>query len=496
MSSFLDNPILIIALLLVIGVVSTRFSSKLGVPSLVLFIAIGTFLTEIIYYDDMELTQTLGMMALVVILFEGGLQTNISTLKKVVTPAILLATVGVLLTSVILGLFAYLILELDLLTAMLLGAIVGSTDAAAVFAVFGSKNIKNKLSSTLEAESGTNDPMAVFLTVTIISIIEMSTNPNIFILVLSFFWQMGMGLLVGFIIAKIAAYVINKINLEASGLYPVLSLAFAMLSYGISDLVNASGLLAVYVMAVIMGNSSLTYKHSILRFNEGLAWMMQIVMFMMLGLLAFPNQFLNYALEGIILALALMFIARPVGVFLTLLASRYNLQEKVFLSWAGLRGSVPIVLATYPLVSGIENGYLIFNVVFFIVIFSALLQGSTIIPVARWLDFDEGKVYTPAYSVELLALGETNNEINGIGLPEASYHNDVKITNLDLPTDVLIIAIIRDEELITPNGETPLKSKDFIYVMMPRKLREQTESYFSKTTEPSADKRRTEKKKK
>ncbi len=479
----IDYPVLLIAILLILGVVMTRFSSRLGVPSLVLFIIIGILLNQIIYYDNVELTQLIGMMALVVILFEGGLQTNIMTIRKVAAPAVLLATIGVLLTSLILGIFAYFILGLDMMTSMLLGAIVGSTDAAAVFAVFGSKNIKEKLSSTIEAESGTNDPMAVFLTVTIISIIEMPGDNNVFLLFLSFFWQMGVGLLAAIIIGRLAVFVINRIDLEASGLYPVLSLGFAMLAFGVTEVIGASGLLAVYIMAVLMGNRPLTYKHSILRFNEGLAWMMQIVMFIMLGLLAFPEELLNYTFQGILMALILMFIARPIGVFLTLIASKYDFKEKVFISWAGLRGSVPIVLATYPLVSDIDNGYLVFNVVFFIVLFSALLQGSTITPVARWLGFDEGETDSPAYSVELLALGQTQNDIYGIELPSQSAHENVKIKDLDLPTDVLVIAIIRDDELITPNGDTAMHSEDFIYVMMPRKLRERTEAYFSKQRE-------------
>lgn len=491
MSMLLDSPIMMIAILLIAGVVMTRFSSRLGVPSLVLFILIGLLLNEFIYYDNVELTQLIGMLALVVILFEGGIQTNIMTIKKVAAPAILLATVGVVLTSIILGLFAYLILDLDFITSLLLGAIVGSTDAAAVFAVFGSKNIKEKLSSTLETESGTNDPMAVFLTVTIISIIEMPGNPNVLALIATFFWQMGLGLVIGLVIGKAAVFTINKINLEASGLYPVLSLGFAMLAFGFTELIGASGLLGVYVMAVWMGNQSLVYKHSILRFNEGLAWMMQIIMFIMLGLLAFPEEFLNYTFEGVLMALILMFIARPIGVFLTLILSKFDIKEKIFLSWAGLRGSVPIVLATYPLVHDIENGYMVFNIVFFIVIFSALLQGSTITPVARWLGFDEGEDHTPAYSVELLALGQTQNDIYGIELPTNSAHNNIKIKDLDLPTDILVIAIIRDEELITPNGETQMFSSDFIYVMMPRKAREKTEAYFSKPKKPAETKKKT-----
>lgn len=481
MSFFLDQPILLIAVLLISGVMMTRFASGLGVPSLVLFIIIGLLLNQIIYYDNAQLTQTIGMAALVVILFEGGLQTNISRIRKVAVPALLLATIGVLLTSFILGIFAYFILDLDLMTAFLLGAIVGSTDAAAVFAAFGSKSIKEKLSSTLETESGTNDPMAVFLTVTIISIIEMPGGTNVLSLILTFFWQMGAGLAAGILIGKIGISAINKISLEASGLYPVLSLGFAMFAFGITEFAEASGLLAVYVMAVFMGNRSLTYKYSILRFNEGLAWTMQIVMFIMLGLLAFPEEFFNYAFEGILMALILMFIARPIGVFLTLVFSRFNFREKLFLSWAGLRGSVPIVLATYPLVDEIEHGYMIFNIVFFIVIFSALLQGSTITPVAKWLGFEKDESESPSHSTELLTLGQTKNDIYGIELPKNYAYEDVKIRDLDLSENIQIIAVLRENVLITPDGDTRMHSDDFIYVMMPRRLRKEAEEYFGRS---------------
>ncbi|WP_052747298.1 potassium/proton antiporter [Salinicoccus sediminis] len=486
MSFMLDHPILLIAVLLIAGVVMTRFASGIGVPSLVLFIIIGMLLNQIIYYDNVQLTQTIGMIALTIILFEGGLQTKISNITKVAAPALLLATVGVLLTSFTLGIFAYFILDMELMTAFLLGAIVGSTDAAAVFAAFGSKSIKDKLASTLETESGTNDPMAVFLTVTIISVIQMPGETNVLILILTFFWQMGAGLAAGLLIGMAGIYAINKVSLESSGLYPVLSLGFAMFAFGITELAGASGLLAVYVMAVFMGNRSLTYKYSILRFSEGLAWTMQIVMFMMLGLLAFPEESLNYAFEGILMALILMFIARPAGVFLTLLASRFNFKEKLFLSWAGLRGSVPIVLATYPLVDDIENGYMIFNIVFFIVMFSALLQGSTITPAARWLGFEKDGGAMPE-SMELLTLGESRKDIYGIRLPEGSAHSGTAPEDLDLSANIQLIGVLRNDELITPGQGASLQADDFIYVIMPRRLRGETEEYLGRTAEQETD---------
>lgn len=472
-----DNSIFLFSVLLMIGVLTTKFSSRIGLPSLVFFIVVGMVLSQFIYYDNAYLTQLFGILALIVILFEGGLQTKWTNVRPVIGPSVSLATLGVILTTVVIGVFAKYILGLSWLEGMLFGAIVGSTDAAAVFAVLGNKNIRQSLTSTLEAESGTNDPMAVFLTISLIQLIQVPDS-SLLILILSFFWQMLLGLVMGLFLGKVAVWSINKINLDSSGLYPVLSLALAIFAYSSTALLNGSGLLAVYVMAVLMGNSDLTYRHSIFRFNEGFAWMMQILMFILLGLLVFPNELLNIVWQGLVLSALLMFVARPIGVFISTAFMRFSLREKIFISWAGLRGAVPIVLATYPLISNLERGQLLFDVVFFIVLTSALIQGITISPLANKLGLSGGKKATIPHTLELVSMGKTNTEIIEIQVEEKAGVIGKEISQLKLPKDILINAVIRGEQLITPSGSTVLLENDILYILLPKSQRETVKNFI------------------
>lgn len=472
-----DNAILLVAILLLIGVITTKFSARFGLPSLVLFFVVGMVINKFIYFDNAAVTQLFGVLALIVILFEGGLQTKWSNMRRVLVPSLSLATFGVFLTTIVFGAFAILILDLDLIEGMLLGAIVGSTDAAAVFAALGTRNIKQKLSSTLEAESGTNDPMAVFLTVSLIQLYQ-SPDSNFWILLVNLFWQMGVGLLMGLLLGKVAVWCINKINLDSSGLYPVLSVAFAIFTYSTTDLINGSGLLAVYVMGVLVGNSDLTYRHSIFRFNEGFAWMMQISMFILMGLLVFPSELIGIAWQGLALSALLMFVARPVGVFLSMIFMKFSFKEKILISWCGLRGAVPIVLATYPLLAGMENGYLYFNMVFFIVLTSALIQGWTITPLANWLGLTGDKKPTVPHSLELVSIGKTNTEIIEVQIEDQANVVGSEIRNLALPEDTLITAVIRGEKMITPRGTTRLCGGDILYVLVSKAKTEDVKNLF------------------
>ncbi|NGZ77212.1 potassium/proton antiporter [Saccharibacillus alkalitolerans] len=483
-----DNSILLFSALLIVGVLTTKFSSRLGVPSLVFFIVVGMVLSRFIYFDNAYLTQLFGIVALIVILFEGGLQTKWTSMKKVIVPSATLATVGVLITTVTIGALAKYILGLTWLEGMLFGAIVGSTDAAAIFAVLGSKNIRPKLTATLEAESGTNDPMAIFLTVSLIQLIQ-NPESSFLTLILGFVWQMGLGLVMGLLLGKVSVAIINKINLDSSGLYPVLSMALAVLTYSGTAMLHGSGLLAVYVMAVLVGNSDLTYRHSIFRFNEGFAWMMQILMFILLGLLVFPHQLPSVTWQGLGLSILLMFVARPLGVFVSMIFMKFDLKEITFISWAGLRGAVPIVLATYPMIAGIEHSQLIFNVVFFVVLTSALIQGSTISFLADKLGLLGGKKATAPHSLELVSIGKTNSEIIEIDVEENSVVEGKQIQHAKLPVEALVTAIVRDEKIITPKGATRIKAGDILYVLLPKSMRKQVQAMFDKpeeTPEPPA----------
>ncbi|RSL29384.1 potassium/proton antiporter [Salibacterium salarium] len=470
----IDSFVLLAALLLIVGVTVTKFSSRLGMPSLILFILVGMLIGSdglgIIYFDNTEQAQLVGIMALVIILFEGGTQTKWSTIRPVIWPSLSLATIGVVITSLIVGLAARYVVDLTWMESFLLGAIVGSTDAAAVFASLKERNIKTKISATMEAESGTNDPMAVFLTLVFIELITVS-QPNYWLVFGSFFWQMGIGLVIGILLGKVASMSINRINLDSSGLYPIFALSFAFLIYSVASLSNASGFLAVYVAALIIGNSELTYRHSIFRFNEGFAWMAQILMFIILGLLAFPEQILSPAVmgSGLLLSAVLILVARPVATFLSTIGMTYSGKEKVFLSWAGLRGAVPIVLATFAIVADVENGPMIFNVVFFIVLTSALIQGSSISLLANKLGLSGPKKETPTHSLELISIGKANAEIIEFKTEEHTSIVGEKLQDIEFPDSVLVSAIVRDDELVTPFGETIIQANDFLYILVSRK---------------------------
>ncbi|AYB45902.1 potassium/proton antiporter [Paenibacillus lautus] len=472
MPSFVDSMILLCGALLLTGVLTTKFSSRFGMPALVLFIAIGMILSRFIYYDNAELTQLVGIFALIVILFQGGMQTDFKEIKPVLGPAISLATIGVLLTTIVIGLCASFVLDISLKEGLLIGAIVGSTDAAAVFSVLGGTNLKKRIRMTLEAESGSNDPMAVFLTVSLIEWIE-HPDLNLFGLIFSFVMEMGLGLVVGILVGMLAVYVINRINFDSSGLYPVTALGFAVLTYAAAAWLGASGLLAVYVMALLLGNTELTYRKTIQAFNQGFAWMMQIVMFVLLGLLVFPNELSKVVWQGLLLSLILIFIARPIGVFSSLLFAKFAVREKILISWAGLRGAVPIVLATYPVLAGIRQGELFFNVVFFVVLTSAVIQGTTISPLTQGLalvEKDKGKA--PSL-LELMALGKTDSEINHVLVDGDMPIVGKEIQQLNLPDDILFTAIIRKKRIITPRGNTVIEAGDTLYVMNPKQKRKE-----------------------
>ncbi|WP_010650359.1 potassium/proton antiporter [Oceanobacillus massiliensis] len=459
----------LLSVMLIIGVLTTKFSSRLGLPALILFLLGGMILNQFIYFDNVQMTQFIGTLALIIILFDGGTQTKWGRIRPILGPASSLATVGVLITSFATGIAAMYILDFSLLEGLLLGAIVGSTDAAAVFSVLGNKNFNKRLTSTLEAESGSNDPMAVFLTVILIEMIQIPET-SIWIAFGGFFLQMGLGLILGMALGKITVFVINKINLDISGLYPVLAMGAAVFTYAVTDSLGGSGLLAVYVMAVFVGNSDLTHRFSILRFNEGFAWMMQIVMFTLLGLLVFPKQLTDVLWEGILIAIILMFIARPIAVFISMVFMKFDLKQKLFISWAGLKGAVPIVLATYPIIAGLENSNLIFNTVFFVVLISALIQGSTLSWLAEKLRLTGAEEDGNA-SIELINLGNTDSEIMKISIPKNSPAVGITLIDLKLPDDTLIIGINRNKKLMTPTGTSILAKGDTVFVLSDKENR-------------------------
>lgn len=484
--------IMLMALLLIVSIIVTKFSSRLGVPSLVLFIAVGMLVGTdglgFIYFDNPEIAQLVGVIALIIILFEGGMLTKWKDIRPVVAPSIALATVGVVLTTLLVAIAAKFILHIGWIESFLVGSIVGSTDAAAVFAVLKGKNVRGKLEATLEAESGTNDPMAVFLTITFIQLLTID-QVNLWGLFGSFFWQMGAGFAVGAIIGYLASLSLNRINLDSSGLYPLFALGFAFLSYSSSSLLQASGLLAVYVTAVFIGNAELAYRYSILRFHEGFGWMAQILMFIILGLFVSPLEVFTWPimLDGLLIAIVLIFIARPVATIISLAGFSFKWKEKLFLSWAGLRGAVPIVLAIFPMLAGIENSQLIFNVVFFTVLTSALVQGSSITWLAERFRLVSDKLGNPIHSLELISIGKANVEMIEFDVTEKNAVVGQTLENMELPDRALINAIIRDGDVITPYGQTEIKAGDTLYILVARKNKKEVKKLLEAIKEEEVE---------
>ncbi len=395
----LDKFILVSSILLLVSILVSKLFRRLGFPVLVGFLGIGMLAGSDgpggIYFDDAQLAQAIGVLALAFILFSAGLDTPWRDVRPALKSALSLATLGVLLTSVVVGITAVFVLHFSWLEGLLLGAIIASTDAAAVFSVLRSRRLQltGRLSQVLELESGTNDPMAVFLTV---GVLQLLTHPaqQPLTLVLFFVQQMGIGLIVGLLLGKGAVLFIKYLHLEVEGLYPVASVALVLLTYGLTSFLGGSGFLAVYLLGMVLSNSALPLTF-LPRFHDGVAWLMQITMFLVLGLLVFPARLPAVAIDGLLMAGCLMFVARPLGVLISLLFAKMTFREKLFIAWVGLRGAVPIVLATYPLLAGLPKAPFLFDLVFFIVLTSVLLQGTSLTVVARWLGVLSSPAETP-----------------------------------------------------------------------------------------------------
>ncbi len=464
------------AILLLIATFSSKMSARFGVPGLIIFIALGMIFGSdgfnLIQFDDPVLAQQIAIACMIIILFEGGFSTKNELLRLAFQPAFSLATLGIIITAVTLGLLSHLLIGLPLETAILIGAIVSSTDAAAVFAIFRNKRIDPKTAATIEVESASNDPMAIILTVTIISFMQGEiTSWQVFLGTL--LWQILAGLTIGYLLGKIAPLLINRIKLDSGGFYYVLVLSLCFLSYGLADELNTNGFLAVFIAGCYIGNADFVYKQGISRFVEGLSTFSQVVLFLMLGLLVFPSDLVQNWQHGIIIAIILTFIARPVAVFLCTIFWEYNLREKLFICWGGIKGAVPIMLATYPYVEGLEGGSYYFNVVFFVVLLSAIIQGSSIDLVAKKLNLLAGSKTRHPFSFELVALQETKSELMEYSVDKGSWLANRSLQDIPWPQDSLVTAIVRQEEIITPRGDTVIRAKDLLFILLKNNYQEE-----------------------
>ena len=457
------------AALLLLCVFASKASGRLGIPTLVVFLGVGILAGSEgpggIYFDNAYYAQTLGVVALAYILFSGGLDTNWKDVRPIMAPGATLATFGVLITCVLTGLFNHYVLGFSLLEGLLIGAIISSTDAGAVFTVLRSRSIhlKGNLKPLLEFESGSNDPMAVFLTTTILSLMQTSDTSalNLITLLVS---QMIVGLAVGYGGGKLATWAFNKIRLEFDGLYTVMSLAFVILIYTLTQAFRGNGFLAVYVAGVILGNSKFIHKKSLTLFHDGISWLMQSSLFLTLGLLLYPSRVFEVTGTGVMLALFLMMVARPVSVFVSLIPYKVSLREQLLISWVGLRGSVPIVMATYPLVAGIGQADIIFNLVFFVALTSLTLQGSFIPFVSKILKVNTVPPVLPSI-VEQITPINPKTSMTHVHVPEVSPMIGKSIVDLQLPEDILIVLIERSGKSIIPRGGTVMAANDKLYVL-------------------------------
>jgi potassium/hydrogen antiporter len=487
-----DTLILVTGVLLLLGIASSKLSTRLGMPMLVLFLLVGMLAGSEgiggIEFENYELAHGIGTLAVAMILFDGGLGTSLSAIRMAWKPSILLATVGVLVTAVITGVAASWILEISLLEGLLLGSIVGSTDASAVFSVlrWGGVGLPKRIAAVLEVESASNDPMAIFLTIGCIELLlgNIVFGPELAWLFAS---QMLIGAMVGFVGGYTAVEIVNRVELGATGMYPVLVSAWTLLTFGVAVQIGGSGFLAVYLAGVVIGNRRLMFQRSIRRFHDAIAWLAQITMFVALGLLCFPSRLLDVSGKALLVSVVIMFIARPVAVFLSAGAFRFSWRELTFLSWVGLKGAVPITLATFPLMLGTAEfplqATLLFDVVFFIVVVSAVIQGTSLTPVARWLGLERPRDPEPPVSLEISSLRQMDGEVVDYAIGDDSRAAGRLVKDLALPGGVVIALVARGDQIIPPQGLTRIQAGDHVILVLRAGTQPLVNQVFGRDTE-------------
>ncbi|MCF0235123.1 MAG: potassium/proton antiporter [Bacteroidaceae bacterium] len=469
-----ENLLLLGSLLVFVSILVSKTGYRFGIPTLLLFLFTGMFFGSSglgLQFDSPKGAQFIGMFSLCIILFTGGMDTKFKDIRSILGPGILLATLGVVLTTIITGGFIYILssshhfgIELSLMVCMLLAATMSSTDSASVFSLLRSQGmgLKHKLRPILELESGSNDPMAYMLTVALTSVALSGSNFSMGNLVGSIAMQFAIGGLLGFGGGRFATWLMNRINHPNASLYPVLLLSLCFMTFTITDMLNGNGYLAVYIAGLVVGNRRLSYRREMTTFMEGLTWLVQIVMFISLGLLVNPQELWEVAPVALAIGLFMMFVARPVSVYLCMLPFwKYPIRAKHFLSWVGLRGAVPILFATYPVIHGVKDAAMLFNIVFVVTLLSLLTQGTTLSTMARWLKLDEPEE-------------KTGNEF-GIELPEhltpslcettitkAQIENGALLADQSFPKGTLVMLVKRGESVIVPNGKLELHVGDIL----------------------------------
>ncbi len=454
------------------ALLASLLAGRLRVPGLLLFLALGMLIgsegTGWIDFgsgaDDYETARTIGIVGLALILFEGGLSAGYQEIRPVLPAAISLATVGTIITALIGGLAAAWLFDLSTLEGMLLGAALAATDGAAIFAVLRASTLRRKLARTLEGEAGLNDPVAVLL---VIGFIDWIQKPDYGLgdMALSLVGELLIGAAVGAALGYLAIQALRRIRLASAGLYPVASIAIAALAFGLADVAHGSGFLAVYLVGLALGSTQLPAKRTIVTFHVGLGWLAQVAMFLTLGLLVFPSELMDVALEGTALGLVIAVVARPLATFATTLPFGYSVREQVVLGWAGLRGALPVVFATFPVIEGVPNSVEFFNIVFFAVVVSTLLQGATFEPLAERLGVTDTEAALPLPLADAGAMRRLGAEV--IEYPVGSEHAIVgsRVRELGLPRDALLNLLIRGDQALLPRGSTRIEAGDRLHLI-------------------------------
>lgn len=478
-----ENILLIGSILLFVSIVVGKTGYRFGVPALLLFLLVGMLFGSDglgLQFHNAKIAQFIGMVALSVILFSGGMDTKFKEIRPILSPGIVLSTVGVFLTALFTGLFIWYLsgmswtnIHFPLITSLLLASTMSSTDSASVFAILRSQkmNLKHNLRPMLELESGSNDPMAYMLTIVLIQFIQ-SDGMGTGNIIGSFIIQFLVGAAAGYILGKLAILILNKINIDNQSLYPILLLSFVFFTFAITDLLRGNGYLAVYIAGMMVGNHKITFRKEIATFMDGLTWLFQIIMFLMLGLLVNPHEMIEVAVVALLIGVFMIVIGRPLSVFLCLLPFRkITLKSRLFVSWVGLRGAVPIIFATYPVVANVEGSNMIFNIVFFITIVSLIVQGTSVSFVARLLHLSTPLEKTGNdFGVELLE--EIDTDLSDMTITMEMLNEADTLKDMNLPKGTLVMIVKRGDEFLIPNGTLKLHVGDKLLLISEKNKQE------------------------